>query len=611
MVWSSAAVAADAFRITVVDQDTGRGIPMVEFRTVSNVAYVSDSAGVVAFHEPGLMDRRTFFHVSSHGYESPNGGFGSRGHAFDVTSGGQAVLKLKRINIAERLYRITGGGIYHDSVLLGDRVPLAAPVLNAGVLGSDSVENAVFNGRIHWFWGDTNLPQHPLGIFDVPGATSELPQNGGLQADVGVDLRYFEKSPGVARATADLPGSGPTWISGLTVLPDESGRERMFASYAKIKPPLETYERGMVEFDVATEQFRHVQTFPLSAPLYPTGHPVIATDNGQSYVYFPTPFPVVRVPATVTAFQDLSQYEAFTCLQPGSTIDNPIIDRDAVGVPRYEWKKGVPAVNREFQKRLERSGQLPAIDQPFRLIDVQSGRVVRCHGGSVYWNEYRRRWVTIMLELGGTSLLGEIWYAEADNLLGPWQYARKVVTHNDYSFYNPKQHPMLDEAGGRRIYFEGTYTHTFSGTKHQTPRYDYNQIMYRLDLTDERLALPVPVYRSDNALSTLNAADSDDQVPQRKQVDFYALDRKTVATIPVYSQNVDGHQRLTLAATDGQPVFFALPMNDSPLVAGTVPLLEYQNSATGIREYRTTPPSEPGFEEVRAVCRVWSAGVRP
>ena len=32
-------------------------------------------------------------------------------------------------------------------------------------------------------------------------------------------------------------------------------------------------------------------------------------------------------------------------------------------------------------------------------------------------------------------------------------------------------------------------THTFSGNPDQTPRYDYNQIMYRLDLADERLTL--------------------------------------------------------------------------------------------------------------------------
>ena len=70
--------------------------------------------------------------------------------------------------------------------------------------------------------------------------------------------------------------------------------------------------------------------------------------------------------------------------------------------------------------------------------------------------------------------------------LGPWVYALKVVTHDRYSFYNPKQHPMFDKEGGRFIFFEGTYTHTFSGNADATPRYDYNQIMYRLDLDDPR-----------------------------------------------------------------------------------------------------------------------------
>ena len=41
-------------------------------------------------------------------------------------------------------------------------------------------------------------------------------------------------------------------------------------------------------------------------------------------------------------------------------------------------------------------------------------------------------------------------------------YARKIVTHERYSFYNPKQHPFFDKEMGRIIYFEGTYAHTFS-----------------------------------------------------------------------------------------------------------------------------------------------------
>ena len=93
----------------------------------------------------------------------------------------------------------------------------------------------------------------------------------------------------------------------------------------------------------------------------------------------------------------------------------------------------------------------------------------------------------IATQLGGTSTLGEVWYSEADELTGPWRRARKIVTHEKYSFYNPVHHACFDQKNGRLIYFEGTYVNTFSGNPVATPRYDYNQIMYRLDLDDPRL----------------------------------------------------------------------------------------------------------------------------
>ncbi len=64
------------------------------------------------------------------------------------------------------------------------------------------------------------------------------------------------------------------------------------------------------------------------------------------------------------------------------------------------------------------------------------------------------------------------------------------MTHDHYSFYNPAQHAFLDQQAGRVVYFEGTYTNTFSAAKTPTPRYNYNQILYRLDLADPRLDLP-------------------------------------------------------------------------------------------------------------------------
>ncbi len=156
-------LAADApFEIQVLDDQTGRGVPLVELTTTAGVTFVTDSAGRIAFDEPGMMDQRVWFAVKSHGYEPPKDGFGIAGAAFDVKPGGKMALKIKRLNIAERLYRITGSGIYRDSVLLGHEVPIQEPLLNAKVTGSDSVQLATYRGKLFWFWGDTNRPAYAL-----------------------------------------------------------------------------------------------------------------------------------------------------------------------------------------------------------------------------------------------------------------------------------------------------------------------------------------------------------------------------------------------------------------------------------------------------------------
>ncbi len=168
------------YRIEVVDDETGRGVPLVDLRTVNAIRYVTDSNGIVAFDEPGLLGRKVFFHIQSHGYEFPKDGFGYRGLALKTSPGGSAQIKIKRLNIARRLYRITGAGIYRDSLLTGASIPIKEPVLNGQVLGQDSVLTGLFEGKIFWFWGDTNRPGYPLGNFHTPGATSERPGDGGL-----------------------------------------------------------------------------------------------------------------------------------------------------------------------------------------------------------------------------------------------------------------------------------------------------------------------------------------------------------------------------------------------------------------------------------------------
>ncbi len=166
---------------------------------------------------------------------------------------------------------------------------------------------------------------------------------------------------------------------------------------------------------------------------------------------------------------------------------NPPLDLDQNDRPIYGWKKNTDPLSTDMLEELAQNGFLNRDEAPFGLKDVATGDDVHLHRASVYWNDYRNSWIMIGNQVFGDSLLGEVWFAEAPTPEGPWKNAIQVATHHNdgenYTFYNPTQQPSFDEEGGRIIYFEGTYSQSFSGNPTATPLYDYNQMMYRLDLS--------------------------------------------------------------------------------------------------------------------------------
>lgn len=165
--------------IRVIDPATGRGVPLVELETVNSLLFVTDNAGRVAFREPGLMGRELYFSVRSHGYTTPKDGFGFAGFRVTPRPGKPVVLKLPRKNLAERLCRLTGEGLYRDSVLLGHKTPLADPLNPGKVGGQDSIQSVVYRDKAHWFWGDTQRMDYPLGLFRMAGAVTPAPRRRG------------------------------------------------------------------------------------------------------------------------------------------------------------------------------------------------------------------------------------------------------------------------------------------------------------------------------------------------------------------------------------------------------------------------------------------------
>lgn len=429
-------------RIQVLEEGSGWPVCMVELTTTHNVSFWTDNAGVVAFDLPELMGKETWVSVSADGYEAPADGFGYRGFRFTPRPGSRITFKVKRTSLAKRLGRITGAGIFGESQKLGERLDWK----DSGVFGCDSIQSAQHNGKLFWLWGDTALAGYPLGLFHASSATLPLKPLTSLQPPMALNLSYFSDSKGQPRNVADLfpKDPGPTWLGGTVTLKDAQGKSHLVATWMKIAPPMDAYRVGLCEWDDATLGYKNVQTLwdkkqggEEPKPI-PTGHPnTFKDDRGLEWLIFGDPFPFIKMPAT---------YEA--------------------------WK------NPSSWLRVEAPGSLPSID----------GRAIKPHRGSIAWNGFRKKWVTVFCEIGGKpSPLGEIWYAESKSPFGPWSKAVKVLSHQKYTFYNPLIHQELTPAGSPILLYEGTYSQMFSASPTKTPRHDYNQVLYRLDLNDPGL----------------------------------------------------------------------------------------------------------------------------
>jgi hypothetical protein len=476
--------------IRVTDAATGRGVPLVELETVNGLRYVTDNAGRVAFGEPGLLGREVYFAVRSHGYEVKKDGFGFPGVRLTPKAGAVSEVKLTRRNVAERLCRLTGEGRYRDTLLLGHEPPLPESAHPGQVAGQDSVQAAVYRDKVYWFWGDTQRMSYPLGLFRMAGATTPVPDPKDPKSDpaAGLALDYFvDPKTGFARAMMPLPErpEGVVWVSAVFVVPDEKGTGRLVGHYSRRKGLQGEFEQGIAVFNDEKAIFEPAKQLPLAETWRrPAGHPIVREEGGKTWLMFGSPTPNVRVPATLPDVLDPAKYEAFTCAKAGPDGKPSGPELDADGRPVWRWQRELPPVDSKAEHDWVKAGKLKPEHARFCPADASdaASRVI-LHSGSVRWNAHRKRWVLVAGQIGGKpSLLGEVWYAEAKEPTGPFAKAVRVVTHDRMTFYNVCHHAFLDRDGGRVIHFEGTYTNDFSGNPDRTPRYNYNQVLYRLDL---------------------------------------------------------------------------------------------------------------------------------
>lgn len=467
-------VPEEYFGIQVIDENTGRGVPLITLKTTNNITLITDSAGWIAFNEPGLMNRVVFFSVEGPGYALPKDGFGFAGVKLTPMAGKTAEVKVLRTNIAERMCRLTGQGIYRDSTLLGHEAPLPRPNLFADVMGQDSVQVVPWKGRYFWIFGDTQRPNYPLGNFHSTAAWSDAPDKGGLDPEHGIHFEYVTDDKDAVAKMLPVDEPGVVWLFGMCTVMDAANKEHLMAHYSRWRDLGKRLEHGLAEFDEATERFHRIAVLGDEFEWqHPQNNAVRAKGEDGDWLYFATPFCQTRVKADYDSVQNTSSYEALTWSAEHGD---------------YVWQNSQKPTSQKDEEKLIADKKMPKDKARMQVIDAQTGKPVHLHAGSVHWNKHRERWVMITVQDGGDgSYLGEVWYLESKQIEGPWRKAVKIATHPKYSFYNPSHHAFFDQLDGRVIFFQGTYAETFSGNPVATPRYDYNQLMYRLDLDDERL----------------------------------------------------------------------------------------------------------------------------
>ena len=254
LVGTLSARADEAFRITILDAENDWPVPLVELRTVHHQRFLSDNAGVIAVDDPELMSREVWFTVRGHGYGVKKDSFGREGVRLTPSPGGEAVVRVQRQLPGKRLGRLTGAGLFAESQRFGEQLDWP----ESGIVGCDSVLTARHGDRLFWVWGDTLVAKYPLGLYHSSSATTSLRPLKQFEPPIRLPLEYFRDAEGAVRNVAEMPGKGPTWLGGLTSLPDQSGKERLVATYVKIRGHLTVYESGLCVWNEEMARFdRH------------------------------------------------------------------------------------------------------------------------------------------------------------------------------------------------------------------------------------------------------------------------------------------------------------------------------------------------------------------
>ncbi len=540
------------FIVKIVDAETGRGIPLVEFELENGLKMVSDNDGHIAIISPDLFGHKVRFRIEGHGYSTQTKDFwGQESVTLQIEHDKELRLELTNQFPAHRLYRITGAGRFNHTLIAGKKpsFPPGADIF-AQVIGQDSLIAVPWQNRLWFFYGDT------LGLngynFSASCATIPLPGAGAYDPEIGIPLEYLRDDNGFARKMIDTGKKGFTWIE--YVLPVQKNEKPfLLAKYVQHATLESVEEAGFAMFGQTSQNFWVVKRWPGTIG-HKCTHPYPVTFAGKSgYLLFPWEFCVESIEEII----DESRHLVHTCLIPVISDKNPNssveffgkkyrVDRDKNGQVIYRWEKGGVAVAGNLRRQLVAKELLKPGETPFAPILIENAEPISSFNGAIAYNHFKKCWIAICQ--GNNP--GEIIYSEADRPTGPWAFARKIIAFSGYNLYNPVIHPWFGKNNDRTIFFEGTYTNFFSSSTDKTPEADYNQVMFKLDLNRPELVMPIAIYK-------MTGNEIDDDYLCGKEISSQNLWNKVDRlAFFAFSQEIENPDLIRLSNSAGRPYSF-------------------------------------------------------
>lgn len=557
------------FTLLVTDRVTGRALPGAIVITPHRT-YVTDSSGAAAIYETGLMNTHASIALAADGYMLAPA-------SVDVVPGLTRTLSIEPDpdQIAVRLYRLNGPGIFRDRVLLGQSTSQG---VNADMMSQDGPMTAVYRGNLYWTFGDTNHQRADHSNYRGSAASSSLTAD----PERWFPLTYVHQIDGREAAiapTSEFDHAGAlAWPGGLVGVPDAQGIERLYSTFGIIENAWDTVAIGVGRYNDTTHIFERKAWLDLAKPSRPGAHAFEVSDGMQSYLHYEN---LTRIPATEAGLLDQDGYQTFTALDADGNAA-----RDATGRIRYAWKPqtaeltasnaaSAGAARDELLSGHLREARSTA-GAPHAIPIVASARD---------YDPYRKRYVEIITEEQNQFIARDAtWYAEGDTPMGPWVYARRITGRGSRSIYNPTILP-LQKNDGAQLFFAAVYSNSYVPVP-PLPYYNYSVVMHMLDVSDLRTALPVPVYElsgSGAASHTLGTkAAVHPGMPAELPVPFFAYDRPAAGTLPAYLVGAScrpGHT-LHVGAPPAfpqryEPDFYVLPADTQDPPEDSVALYEY------------------------------------